>query len=260
MIGTKKDREISIKAVVITIIVHFIIIAGLYFVTISSNIATSPKQMNMVVVTEVQGQASRGQGNTIKIEEQSQSLPKSVQTKVTTNTIKPINKAENKLSKAKTKSPDNKAKSVLQKQPSIKEKEDKARKEAIEDNVANAFSRKASQQSTLSVENTNNTNTITKGKGVGDGSYSLDGRSIVGNGGFPVRPSTTKAIYGRVVVGVLVNPSGIVIDAWIDPKGTQIANPEVRNSAIEAAKVTKFNAVGSANNQRGKIIYNFTIK
>lgn len=93
-------------------------------------------------------------------------------------------------------------------------------------------------------------------KGSSD-SYSLTGRTIVGNGGVPSRPKTNKAITGTVVVTIVVNASGRVTEATVNPQGTNIADPSIRSAAVAAAKATQFNAVPNASEQRGSIKYRF---
>ncbi len=98
-----------------------------------------------------------------------------------------------------------------------------------------------------------------EGSGVGNGhghSYSLGGRELVGQ---LVRPAYTVYEEGRIVVTIIVNQEGSVINASIG-SGTNIDNPTLRNSAIEAAKKTKFNKSSSEKNQSGNITYIFKLQ
>lgn len=95
----------------------------------------------------------------------------------------------------------------------------------------------------------------TSGTG-GWGSYALGGRSL-GRGGL-VKPSYSVDDYGTVVVDILVNPKGEVVEASIG-KGTNTPSAELRNEALRAAKRTKFNEVSSVINQKGTITYKFNL-
>lgn len=96
-----------------------------------------------------------------------------------------------------------------------------------------------------------------KTSGVGGwGSFDLGGRSL-GSGGL-VKPNYSVDDYGTVVVDILVNAKGDVVEATIG-KGTNTPNTNLRNEAIRAAKRTKFNAVSSVTNQKGTITYKFNL-
>ncbi|NDV77663.1 energy transducer TonB [Dysgonomonas sp. 511] len=96
-----------------------------------------------------------------------------------------------------------------------------------------------------------------KKSGVGGwGSFDLGGRSL-GSGGL-AKPAYSVNDYGTVVVDVLVNPKGDVIDASIG-RGTNTPNSNLRNEALKAARRTKFNEVSALTNQRGTITYKFNL-
>lgn len=96
-----------------------------------------------------------------------------------------------------------------------------------------------------------------KTSGVGGwGSYDLGGRSL-GSGGL-VKPNYTVNDYGTVVVDILVNAKGDVVETTIG-KGTNTANATLRSEALRAAKRTKFNEVTSVTNQKGTITYKFNL-
>lgn len=97
-------------------------------------------------------------------------------------------------------------------------------------------------------------------KGVAGGSFDLSGRRIVSNGGNLTPPATSKAIRGRINVRITVNADGRVIDAYIDPRGTNIAEESIRQAAVRAARTTAFNAQEGASDQKGLITYNFDIQ
>lgn len=91
----------------------------------------------------------------------------------------------------------------------------------------------------------------------GNGTFDLDGRSL-GPGGLP-SPSYNVREEGKVVVTIVVNPSGRVISTSIN-KMTNTVNSALRKAAEDAAKRARFNSVGSSNNQSGTITYYFKFK
>lgn len=96
-----------------------------------------------------------------------------------------------------------------------------------------------------------------KTSGVGGwGSYDLGGRSL-GGGGL-VRPTYSVDDYGTVVVDILVDAKGNVVEATI-ARGTNTPSSALRAEALKAAKRTKFNAVSSVINQKGTITYKFNL-
>ncbi|MDR2145145.1 MAG: TonB family protein [Tannerella sp.] len=92
----------------------------------------------------------------------------------------------------------------------------------------------------------------------GFGSFSLSGRTLR-EGGLQ-RPNYSAQVEGKIVINITVDNYGNVISATINPKGTNIEDLSMRNSAIQAARGAKFNRIQSADNQMGTItyIYKFT--
>lgn len=90
----------------------------------------------------------------------------------------------------------------------------------------------------------------------GTGSYDLGGRGT-GSGGLKL-PSYTVDDYGTVVVDIIVDPKGNVIEASIG-KGTNTTNSTLRNESRKAALKTKFAVVNGTNNQKGTITYKFNL-
>lgn len=90
----------------------------------------------------------------------------------------------------------------------------------------------------------------------GWGSFALGGRSL-GSGGL-AKPTYSENDYGTVVVDILVNAKGDVVEATIG-KGTNTPNTTLRNEALRAARRTKFNEVSSVTNQKGTITYKFNL-
>ncbi len=91
----------------------------------------------------------------------------------------------------------------------------------------------------------------------GQGTFSLQGRSLGGNGRLS-EPAYSENDYGTVVVDIIVNAKGDVVDA--NPgKGTNTPNASLIAKAVQAAKRTKFNEVSSVTNQKGTITYKFNL-
>ena len=133
--------------------------------------------------------------------------------------------------------------------------------------MANAFGRSSTMQASASTENTSETQgtpgstegNATQGKPTGVGSYGtwdLGGRDMLGE--LP-RPQYSIQEEGRVVVTITVDPEGNVIDTRINNR-TNTTNLQLRQAAEQAAKRTKFNAIGGENNQTGTITYYFKLK
>ena len=99
-----------------------------------------------------------------------------------------------------------------------------------------------------------------KGRAGSSAGWSLDGRSIVGNGGRPVMPTRVPDIRGTVVVEITVNAAGQVIDAKVRLRGTNVVDSALRDAAVKAARKTRFNALGGVPDQKGTITYHFDVK
>lgn len=91
--------------------------------------------------------------------------------------------------------------------------------------------------------------------GVGGG-FKLGNRKL-GAGGL-IRPAYNVNAEGRVVVNIRVNPSGVVVEATLG-QGTTASNPTLVKEALNAAKRTRFNEVGSNKDEVGTITYTFTL-
>lgn len=145
------------------------------------------------------------------------------------------------------------------------EQERKAAEEA-QNLMANAFGRSSSMQTTPDQDNADVPGTpgspqgnSPQGKPTGTGSYGtwdLGGRDLLGE--LP-RPAYNIQEEGRVVVTIIVDPEGNVIDTRINNR-TNTTNLQLRNAAEQAARKTKFNAIGGENNQTGTITYYFKLK
>ena len=99
-----------------------------------------------------------------------------------------------------------------------------------------------------------------KGRAGSSAGWSLDGRSIVGNGGRPVMPTRVPDIRGTVVVEITVNAAGQVTNAKVLLRGTNVVDSALRDAAVKAARKTRFNALGGVPDQKGTITYHFDVK
>ena len=89
------------------------------------------------------------------------------------------------------------------------------------------------------------------------GIWDLGSREILGSLQIPEMNKIQEE--GRVVVTITVDPKGNVIDTRVNNR-TNTTNLQLRNAALEAARKTKFNAIGGDNNQTGSITYYFKLK
>lgn len=149
-----------------------------------------------------------------------------------------------------------KAEKLRREQEEEKVRQEQIRQE-INSKIAGAFNGKSTNQN----QGTGSKPAGNQGVPGGSGnSYSLEGRTIVTNGGILTRPRVTQEIRGRIRVRITVNNQGHVTEAWIEPQGTQISDSGMRNAALSAAKATRFNAIPGGNDQRGIITYHFEIQ
>ena len=144
-----------------------------------------------------------------------------------------------------------------------KEEEQQKQQAAIDSRADKAFGAGNAQDNTQNetlaqAPNQSNpfSNKNTGGDKTANGKVNLSGRSLAGDGQLP-RPGYSVRAEGRVVVRIVVDPAGNVIQADIGP-GTTTENATLRSSALDAAKRAKFNKINpSSNNQSGTITYNF---
>ena len=178
---------------------------------------------------------------------------------------KPLKKTENKTPQKEP------AKKVEpEKKPEITEAEKRAEAErlaaqAAASKIAGAFGKgskmgnKGNAETGAGLQGSTAGNSDTgKTTGVGwNGAFDLNGRSL-GEGGLPA-PVYNVQDEGRVVVTIVVNPSGQVVRTSIN-KRTNTVNPALRKAAEEAAKKARFNTVEGVDNQSGTITYYFKLK
>lgn len=84
----------------------------------------------------------------------------------------------------------------------------------------------------------------------------LAGRGVVA--GFQ-RPKGNNAV-GKVIVSVVVDSEGNVVEAYIRAQGTTTSDTNLRNNALSAARKTKFKPDPTRMTQSGTISYKYTVK
>lgn len=140
--------------------------------------------------------------------------------------------------------------------------EKRKREEAIRNKVANAFQGGATQTGQSGTASAgigaqgspDGNSTIGASSGSpGYGSYDLGGRGI--RGSLP-RPAFRVNESGKVVVTITVDENGKVINALIG-QGTETANTQLRQAAVDAAKRALFEAKAGQATQTGTITYIF---
>lgn len=134
-------------------------------------------------------------------------------------------------------------------------------KREVDNKVAGLFDRKKPVSSESGTGKSDaGSGVADKGKAGSSAGWSLDGRSIVGNGGRPVMPTRVPDIRGTVVVEITVNAAGQVTNAEVRLRGTNVVDSKLRSAALQAARKTRFNAVGGVPDQKGTITYHFDVK
>lgn len=96
----------------------------------------------------------------------------------------------------------------------------------------------------------------------GFGTHDLGGRGFAKGESLPRPQYDNSNDEGKLVVDITVNPEGDVVDASINSSKSSASirtNYDLRNSAINAAKKAKFEAIKNSNNQKGTITYFFKI-
>ena len=73
-------------------------------------------------------------------------------------------------------------------------------------------------------------------------------------------PTRVPDIRGTVVVEITVNAAGKVTNAEVRLRGTNVVDSKLRSAALQAARKTRFNAVGGVPDQKGTITYHFDVK
>ena len=268
MIFMKKEREFNIFSLLWTILVHGAVIGLLLLLHLSRPVAQAESGVPVMLgnmgnldtdyeFTEVNSMPAPAPA-AVPVPKAPQAEPAITQNLEETVAIESGEK-EKPVKPAET-----------PKQPTpeeIRAEQERQAAEQAQNLMANAFGRSSSMQASASTENTSETQgtpgstegNATQGKPTGVGSYGtwdLGGRDMLGE--LP-RPQYSIQEEGRVVVTITVDPEGNVIDTRINNR-TNTTNLQLRQAAEQAAKRTKFNAIGGENNQTGTITYYFKLK
>ena len=268
MIFMKKEREFNIFSLLWTILVHGAVIGLLLLLHLSRPVAQAESGVPVMLgnmgnldtdyeFTEVNSMPAPAPA-AVPVPKAPQAEPAITQNLEETVAIESGEK-EKPVKPAET-----------PKQPTpeeIRAEQERQAAEQAQNLMANAFGRSSTMQASASTENTSETQgtpgstegNATQGKPTGVGSYGtwdLGGRDMLGE--LP-RPQYSIQEEGRVVVTITVDPEGNVIDTRINNR-TNTTNLQLRQAAEQAAKRTKFNAIGGENNQTGTITYYFKLK
>ena len=136
-----------------------------------------------------------------------------------------------------------------------------ARKAAVNKDVSGAFGKGNKMKNQKDGNDSGRTKGKTGGKAIdsGKGVSVKVGNRKLGAGGL-VTPVYNKQAEGKVVVNVVVDPSGKVVSASINAKLSNTTNQGLRNAALSAARQTKFNEIEGIDNESGTITYIFRLK
>lgn len=179
-------------------------------------------------------------------------------------------KKEKELKEAEQKRKEEAEKERIRKEEEKKkrlEEERRKKEQAISNKVAGAFgmgSKKGDSQGDAETGSGNQGSPFGNSdhganEGIGgNGTFSLNGRGLAGNGRLPI-PDYTMQVEGKIVIEITVDPKGNVIATSIG-RGTNIDNASMRRSALNAAKRAKFTSIKGANNQSGSITYFYKFK
>ncbi len=141
-----------------------------------------------------------------------------------------------------------------QQEVEAKQREQARKQEEINAKMAGAFGRGTGKSPK------NDAGSGTGGSSAVGSGFSLSGRSIEGSGGRPVRPQGFPPTRGTVVVSIVVDNMGKVIEATTRLRGTSVTDQRTINAALRAARKTQFNKDMNAPRQEGTITYNFDVK
>ncbi|WP_380079990.1 energy transducer TonB family protein [Falsiporphyromonas endometrii] len=274
---TQNNRQ-KIIALCVTLVVHLIVL-GLLLLCTMKLVPKETTEINLVLVNYgttdefVAGQEEPARGNVAdneKIQETTTSAENSNPKSQSETNKRPINTQANSQApaikqekttdrqKEKAEEARKKAQEAAIRQQQANEAKKKEQQRQIGQDVAGAFGRGKNKSESQGFGTSGKGN---QGSRTGSGdSYSLEGRSIIGNGGRPIRPNYAQAIRGAIRIKIEVNAQGTVVKAWVDISGTNISDSGMRNAAIQAAKQTKFNSLPGAANQVGSITYHYDVK
>ena len=134
-------------------------------------------------------------------------------------------------------------------------------RKAVNKDVSGSFAKGNKMKNQKDGNDTGKTKGKTDGKAIdsGKGNSVKVGNRKLGAGGL-VAPVCNKQAEGKVVVNVIVEPSGKVVSASINAKLSNTTNQSLRNAALSAARQTKFDEIEGVDNESGTITYIFRLK
>lgn len=250
-------------ALATTLLFHALVVALLLVLQFSTRVVPHTKEIELVPVGVLSEEAAMGaRGGEEMPKPQSVPIPQENPSHTSQKNVEePLLAQPNpEQPKVPSKTAEQRAKErALEEAKRAKEAEE-ARKKAIANKVTHAFGKSDSKATKITTQE-GNAGGLEQGKsGHIGGGVSLAGRSVVGNGGLPATPTDFPPTRGTVVLRIVVNAQGHVIEATQSLRGTNVTNTRTIQAAIRAAKKTQFNPQPSAANQEGTITYNFDIQ
>ena len=233
-----RDRLIALG---ITIAFHGLIVALLFLLQLTTMARSHPKEITLVPVGVLGEELARGGAG-------SEAAPAPSSYTPSMPTAPPTAPSPHKEPLLTQKTPDQPAVAPPKTKPTPKTNE-----------AALAAERRAQEESTGTGGAQGQGEGSATGSSVGGGA-SLAGRNVVGNGGRPARPTGFSPTRGTVVVRIVVNADGKVIEATQRLRGTNVTDSRTVQAAIRAALATRFNAQPGAADQEGTITYHFDIQ
>lgn len=272
---TKPDNNSKNKliAVAVSLLLHTAVVGGLFLIFLS---ASAPEERGGIMVNIGDAPLASGLFMPHQLEPDYQPQPQPSEPVPTEEETLLTQERDNDVPTVREKKVDKKKDEErrrqieqrrLAEQRKQKELEEQRRLERINKEVKGAFGNTGNKGSGTDPDAmggregspTGNVNSGGSNTGTGGfGSFDLGGRNLSGGG--LVRPDYSVQEEGNIVVRITVNPQGQVINALIEPLGTTIGNQTLRNSALRAARATRFNAVEHSNNQSGTITYRFRLR
>jgi len=257
---TQEEKSDERKAAVITIGVHAVVIALMFFLVAFSVQDPAPGDMYVEIgmadygFDETAGGSDESEKPSPTVEE-NQDTQTSSQTKpVETSTAQDkVTQSESSVAVPKGKNTD---------KPKDKPKEDPK--------PSNELSNILGQINSKGGGGSEGTQTGTGNQGNPDGK--IEGKGVIGSDGIgfdlggrgmSTRPMVAGAPdeNGLVVVDVMVDSNGNVVGTpTVNDNLSTTSNGKLRKMALDAAKTAKFEAKPGATHQKGKIYFNFKVK
>lgn len=272
-----RTRKSEIIGAVGTLVVHVAVIIFLYAMFIRKPDTSGESGVSVMLgnVDVAQGMFDPNTMTEVDIQPEPVATPEEVvpkeaeqemitQTEEETVVIKPKTEPKPKPKKETPKKTEVK-KPVEKTEAEKRAEKEKTAAEAASKAIAGAFGKgskmgsRGDAESGAGVQGSVTGNSSTgKTSGVGGyGEFDLNGRELGGDGRLP-KPEQVRNTEGKVVLNIIVNPAGVVINTSIN-KQTNTVNSALRRAAENAAKKARFNTIKGVNNQQGTITYYFNL-